>query len=279
MTNTKSSIDLFPDASEEWYWCVVTDAAGEKVRSDDVTVRYTGTKPFITKHPVSWHNVTDGGSMPTLTCEAICGNGRKPRYQWEYFLDGVWHDTNWRTNEYTPNADIVRGGGGAYRCVVFDTTGQSVESKTALVFMDMKVLSYQQVGTEKLLKLDFKGGVSPFNIEVRSYHVEALGSEDYYSYKNAAFTVTDRHDWRVNVYNYETKKCTIQVMNDYDHTRVDIGIPVLYSRECIKEEWNFAFIIPIRTNTYQKFPYLYMVKVTDAIGQTMMTQYVTCRWD
>ena len=41
----------------------------------------------------------------------------------------------------------------------------------------------------------------------------------------------------------------------------------------------FCVFDSIPTNTYQKFPYLYMVKVTDAIGQTMMTQYVTCQWD
>ena len=76
-----------------------------------------------------------------------------------------------------------------------------------------------------------------------------------------------------------TRCCKIQVTNDYDHTLVDIGIPYLYTREQIKKEWNFVFLIPFPTNTYQKFPYLYMVTVTDAIGQTMMTQYVTCQWD
>ena len=278
MNNTESGIDLYPSATEEWYWCVVTDAAGEKVRSDDVTVTFTGSKPFITKHPVGYHVFIDGGGLPKLTCEAICGNGREPRYRWEYFLDGAWHDTKWRTNEYTPSADIVRGGCGSYRCVVSDPTGKSVESKTATVYMDMQLLSYQQVGTEKLLKLDFRGGVAPFDIKVTSYHGEVTGSDWKAGYQ-FAFTLTDHYTGiRERIWD-ETKYCSIQVTNDYDHTVVDIGIPELYSRQCIKTEWNFAFIIPIPTDTYMKFPYLYMVTVTDAIGNTMMTQYVTCQWD
>ena len=283
---TKETMDLWPDAVDYWYYCEVTDSAGNSVKSDLMTAEFKGRKPFIIEQPWSNSTVTRGGAMPTLTCRAVCGDGWAPRYCWQYYLDGEWHDTIGTGTTFKPIADYVYGGAGAWRCKVTDPRScKSVYSNTVYVYMDMKILTFEQVGYEKQLKVTFEGGVSPYKIDVRSRHTSHLcdyGVDEYdVSFRNTGINLGTTYFGRRVDEHDETWKCSIDLKNIYDYNELDISVPCLYSREHERSDLTFTLFPPFIWvhETYVKVPYMYMVTITDAVGNTVsLPYYIVCQW-
>ena len=264
----------------------MTDSAGNSVKSDLMTAEFKGRKPFIIEQPWSNSTVTRGGAMPTLTCRAVCGDGWAPRYCWQYYLDGEWHDTIGTGTTFKPIADYVYGGAGAWRCKVTDPRScKSVYSNTVYVYMDMKILTFEQVGYEKQLKVTFEGGVSPYKIDVRSRHTSHLcdyGVDEYdVSFRNTGINLGTTYFGRRVDEHDETWKCSIDLKNIYDYNELDISVPCLYSREHERSDLTFTLFPPFIWvhETYVKVPYMYMVTITDAVGNTVsLPYYIVCQW-
>ena len=290
LQNETAWLNLWPDAVDYWYYCVVTDAAGSSVKSDYVTAEYKGRTPYITQHPWSNSIVSKGSGTPTLFCRAVCGDKWEPLYMWQHFRNGEWYDIKGTGTGTTfrPIDDYVYGGSGAWRCKVTDPrSGKSAYSKTAYVYLDMKVLSFEQVGKEDQLKVVFEGGVAPFEIGVMSKHARYYNEDGYdvdeydVSFKNTGINLGNYYYSIKYEEHNETFSSTIDVQQVYDTTEITIGVPHLYSRELYSRDVTFTLIPPWMwiKNTYKKVPYMYEVYIRDALGNFVTTNYLPCKWD
>ena len=105
--------------------CVVTDAAGASVTSDDVQIVITASELAIETQPVNW----EGPETGTASFTVVAKDGTAPySYQWQYKnARGVWYDRGGAT-EATFSIPAKGRDGYTVHCVVTDAAGASVTS-------------------------------------------------------------------------------------------------------------------------------------------------------
>ena len=153
------------------YSCKITDKEGQTIRSKDITVTYTGKRPYIIEQPKSNYDTAFdtttsgekiGGHM--LRCIAISGTGDDSnlRYDWENGAGEVYH-ANSRT--------IYPSEPGTYRCKVTDTaTGAHTYSEFAVVSPLLRGLKADMTAQFApgwgYYEMEFKGGMPIYTIYV-----------------------------------------------------------------------------------------------------------------
>ena len=116
------------------YRCIITDANGNSVISEEATVYVTG-KPEIEEQP---HDiVVQNGEYITVSVKAK-GNGLI--YQWQYKYKNMDDYTDWGKGDTFVNSYPAFDGwdGMKYRCIITDANGNSVISKEAMVYIKNK---------------------------------------------------------------------------------------------------------------------------------------------
>ena len=115
-------------------YCVITDAYGESITTDTVTLTMKGRTPLvITQQPVS---VTVANGETASTTVAAQGDGLT--YTWYYTTGGTatkFYKSSTTTATYSTVMDASRDGRKVY-CVVTDTYGNTVKSNTVTLSMN-----------------------------------------------------------------------------------------------------------------------------------------------
>ncbi len=105
-------------------YCVVTDAYGNSVKSNTVTIKVTGVR--ITQQPQNVA-VPVGGTVNI----PVKAEGTGLTYQWYLALPGVdyFHKSSVTTSSYVTTMDDARNGRRVY-CIITDAYGNSVKTNT-----------------------------------------------------------------------------------------------------------------------------------------------------
>ena len=122
------------------YRCIVTDAAGQSVMTDEVRLTVSGTPTqalTITTQPAS--QVVTAGTSVTFSV-GVKGGTAPYSYQWQYLKPGAaaWANVSaasGKTASYTLRAE-TRHDVYNYRCTVSDAAGQSVLSSAAVLMVN-----------------------------------------------------------------------------------------------------------------------------------------------
>ena len=158
------------------YRCVIADAAGSRVTSDDAGITEKTAALSITTHPEDQTAVE--GEQVTFTVAA--SGGKTPyTYQWEYTYDGIsgWEaadDSNYYSDARTA-ALTVRvvsadwNGNYRYRCVITDAAGSRVTSNSAGISKKNTLVITKQpenklvpVNTWAAFTVEVAGGQKPY---------------------------------------------------------------------------------------------------------------------
>ena len=125
----------------------------------EVYIPYPSTLPLITKQPGSYTApYNDGGNYTyELNCEAIAGQDSELQYTWyEKRFAGDWKRCGSGKTYYLINRNCFAK---KYYCEVTNLkTGQSVNSKTADVLIELKWIRAEQVGTSNVIEFEAAGG-------------------------------------------------------------------------------------------------------------------------
>ena len=147
------------------YRCIVKDGSGNSVTSEAATL--TVSTLTITSQPKSYSGAE--GSNATFT---VAASGSGLTYQWQYKLANstTWTDSpaaSAKTASLTVEATTARNGN-QYRCIVKDSSGNSVTSEVATLTISTIVSGdfvFKKIeGTNNLTLIEYKGSAS--NIEV-----------------------------------------------------------------------------------------------------------------
>ncbi|MBR2554050.1 MAG: hypothetical protein IKE94_04215 [Aeriscardovia sp.] len=112
--------------------CVITDAYGESVTSNEVVLKI-GEPPiniYITKQPADYIGKVKSTAIYTVEAE-----GDDLSYQWQFYKNGVWKNTSLTgctTDTLTVKLESYRDGY-IFRCVISDSHGSSVISDEAVL--------------------------------------------------------------------------------------------------------------------------------------------------
>ena len=130
-TNTLS-VPITEKRNGQKYRCVVTDADGNSVTSDEATLIVEQKELQIVSQPSDYTGTV--GDTATFTIEAT---GTGLTYQWQYQNVGTdfWQNSSQSGNKTaTLSVPITeKRNGQKYRCVVTDVSGNSVTSDTAAI--------------------------------------------------------------------------------------------------------------------------------------------------
>ena len=130
-TSNTYEVEMNSSRSGRQLYCVVTDAAGNKVQTNTVTISMaTAAELAIIKQPESV--CVPEGEMATVTFEA---QGEGLTYKW-YFSSGdkFYYTATFTTNTYAVAMNSSRDGRRVY-CVVIDASGNKVQTNTVTISM------------------------------------------------------------------------------------------------------------------------------------------------
>ena len=133
--NTYDGINMRSDRNNRLVYCMITDSAGNSVKTDTVKISYPEyTAPVITAQPVSWTG--ENGETATFTVSA---QGDNLTYLWFYRNKGKvnWVNTNITTASYSIEMSSLRNGREVY-CLITDSAGNSVNT-------DVVTMSYPEL--------------------------------------------------------------------------------------------------------------------------------------
>ena len=163
------------------YHIIVTDANGDRVVSDEVTLSVSGGPLHITAHP-SNATVQPGEMLTTLNIQVSGGVPNYYYYQAEMYVEGTgWkllgeHEsvyTQWKFNGNAPTT----AGTYRYRISVTDSSGTKVSSNEAIITVksDLRITAHPTNATVSpgnylnTLKITVAGGVAPYFYRVEEY--------------------------------------------------------------------------------------------------------------
>ena len=123
---------MTPDRNGYQIYCIVTDANGNRVKSDTVTISMAAVGPVITAQPKN--TTAANGSSVKLT---VAATGEDLTYQWYYKVAGnlQFQKSSRTTNAYTNTMTPERNGYQVY-CVITDANGISVTTDTVTISME-----------------------------------------------------------------------------------------------------------------------------------------------
>ena len=163
------------------YHIIVTDANGDRVVSEEVTLSVSGGPLHITAHP-SNATVQPGEMLTTLNIQVSGGVPNYYYYQAEMYVEGTgWkllgeHEsvyTQWKFNGNAPTT----AGTYRYRISVTDSSGTKVTSNEAIITVksDLRITAHPTNATVSpgnylnTLKITVAGGVAPYFYRVEEY--------------------------------------------------------------------------------------------------------------
>ncbi len=133
----KYSVEMNEARNGRQIYCVVTDANGDSVQSNTVTLSMSGSSVVITTQP---KDVTvAAGKFASVT---VVATGEGLTYKWYYKNkgdSGFTYTSSFKTNKYSVEMNEARDGRQVY-CVVTDANGNSVQSDTATLSMATSTL-------------------------------------------------------------------------------------------------------------------------------------------
>ena len=164
------------------YHIIVTDANGDRVISEEVTLSVSGGPLHITAHP-SNATVQPGEMLTTLTIQVSGGVPNYYYYQAEMYVEGTgWkllgeHEsvyTQWKFNGNAPTT----AGTYRYRISVTDSSGTKVTSNEAIITVksDLRITAHPTGATvapnSKLttLNISIAGGSEPYHYAREQYY-------------------------------------------------------------------------------------------------------------
>ncbi|MBR2554051.1 MAG: InlB B-repeat-containing protein [Aeriscardovia sp.] len=170
--------------------CIVTDAYGTSVTSDEAILRIGEPTPppqpestiTITKQPTDYI-----GKVKSTAVYTVEADGDDLSYQWQFYKNGVWKDTSlsgYNTDTLTVKLESYRDGY-IFRCVISDSHGNSLTSDEAV----LQIGEPPKTITITKQPLDYIGKVKSTAI----YTVEAEGDDLSYQwqfYKNGVWKNT-----------------------------------------------------------------------------------------
>ena len=181
------------------YRIIVTDANGDRVVSEEVTLSVSGGPLHITAHP-SNATVQPGEMLTTLNIQVSGGVPDYYYYQAEMYVEGTgWkllgeHEsayTQWKFNGYAPTT----AGTYRYRISVTDSSGTKVTSNEAIITVksDLRITAHPTGATvapnSKLttLNISIADGVKPYHY-VKEQYYEGSGWKVIAEHRDATFT-------------------------------------------------------------------------------------------
>ena len=181
------------------YHIIVTDANGDRVVSEEVTLSVSGGPLHITAHP-SNATVQPGEMLTTLNIQVSGGVPDYYYYQAEMYVEGTgWkllgeHEsvyTQWKFNGYAPTT----AGTYRYRISVTDSSGTKVTSNEAIITVksDLRITAHPTGATvtpnSKLttLNLSIADGIKPYHY-VKEQYYEGRGWTITAEHRDATFT-------------------------------------------------------------------------------------------
>ena len=181
------------------YHIIVTDANGDRVISEEVTLSVSGGPLHITAHP-SNATVQPGEMLTTLNIQVSGGVPNYYYYQAEMYVEGTgWkllgeHEsvyTQWKFNGNAPTTP----GTYRYRISVTDSAGTKVTSNEAIITVksDLRITAHPTGATvapnSKLttLNISIAGGIKPYHY-VKEQYYEGIGWKVIAEHRDATFT-------------------------------------------------------------------------------------------
>ena len=138
-TGPTYSVAMSASRSGRQVYCIITDAYGNKVQSDTVTLRLAVTTPLvILQQPVSVSVASGKVAKVTVTAE-----GEGLTYEWYYANAGstkFTKTTSFTGNSYSISMNADRAGRRVY-CVITDVSGASVQTNTVTLSMTVPQLT------------------------------------------------------------------------------------------------------------------------------------------
>ncbi len=197
------------------YRCAITDSDGQKVYSDSAVLTVVPTPIVISKQPesVSVHM----GDTVKFSVEAT---GRGLTYQWQYKNAGAdsWANSGIASAK-TANMTFAVGkdiklDGRKYRCVITDTNGQTVNSKSATLTMVLPefLISSQpvnaagKVGERVTFSVEAKGDGLTYQWQYRNVNATDWSNSGIAVAKTANFSFVIGTDSKLNGRQY---RCVI----------------------------------------------------------------------
>lgn len=261
------------------YRCIVTDAAGAEVVTDNIVVGYSGKEPVITTHP---ENVSVPFTLnrfeAVLTCEAFAAEDHRLYYMWYKKQDNGWYPAGegfGKTKLYltedihTPAEKQICTD---YYCLVSDwETGQSVKSREARVSMEGPVARVEQVGTDTTLILTIEGGNGPYQVtDVRRIR-DKIEYQNNSTFIAAGFVMFVVYDYVAEGATRVTDDLTgtwFSTRASWDReahsTVITISDIERYARDLDKEETYDKWLG--FKKCYKKQPWTYIFKIKDSNG-------------
>ena len=181
------------------YHIIVTDANGDRVVSEEVTLSVSGGPLHITAHP-SNETVQPGEMLTTLNIQVSGGVPNYYYYQAEMYVEGTgWkrlgeHEsvyTQWKFNGNAPTT----AGTYRYRISVTDSAGTKVTSNEAIITVksDLRITAHPTGATvapnSKLttLNISIAGGSEPYHY-VKEQYYEGRGWMIIAEHRDVTFT-------------------------------------------------------------------------------------------
>ncbi len=123
------SYTMIPSKAGRQVYCIITDAYGNSVMTDTVTLKMQS--PYITQQPANV--VVNVGDTARAVVKA---EGKNLRYQWYVKNPGssVWIQSSIKTNVYSYTMTAAKSGRQVY-CVITDGDGNKVKSNTVTLRM------------------------------------------------------------------------------------------------------------------------------------------------
>ena len=138
------------DVNKALFRCVITDANGKSITSQDAILKVVESAPSFTKQPQ--HNYMTDDKAGIATFEVAVTGGKAPyTYQWqelsyggrgttvEDIVGGMLGYNGYKTNTLAVDVNQNNAYNYRYRCVVTDSNGLSVTSDFAMVCKPLKI--------------------------------------------------------------------------------------------------------------------------------------------
>ena len=169
---------MTPARNGRQIYCVVTDAYGDSVQTDTVTIG-TIVPVTITKQPVSV--TADEGKAATVT---FIAEGDELIYEWYYRNPGAakfLKTTAFTGNTYSVPMDESRDGRELY-CVVTDKYGNTVQTETVTIWMTVDYSAFEYTIKDGKVTIDkYVGTDSAVKVfaMIEGYPVTAIGESAF----------------------------------------------------------------------------------------------------
>lgn len=181
-TDTLTTKQCLADENGDQYYCVVTDAAGNKVTSQKATLTVSAAALTITKQPSNTTVDVDGTAKFSVK---VSGGTEPYTYEWHRVVKSgsyAGDDYKLEDNDVFPGASTANlsvkhcassENGDQYYCIVKDANGNKVTSSKATLKVSV---SAPEVTISPTTKYIFKNGAATFTVDVS-------GGSGSYSYE------------------------------------------------------------------------------------------------